>query len=245
MLVAALLASLWAQAEQAPAPTPASGPSAPAPTTSAPAPAASAPALAPPTPPPVVAEPEPPPTKNGVSVLVRYAYRVGTESDITAPAAGLSVGGEFEHRYRAFESGLELGAAVDFFYDRFSKEIIVAGSDPNQPLIRDRTLSQTSFTLSQTVGWRTGDTRLFGAVGAGVTFGYFTSPDLFDGSRTGAQPLVRGMLGMDFAVAKNTFAVLRVDYNHTFQHQTFATGGTVYPLFGDIFDAGAGLLLRF
>src|SRR4051812_28186559 len=222
MLVAALLASLWAQAEQAPTPPSAAAPAAPAPAAAAaPAPAT---AVAPPSPPPQppAPEPEPLPSKNGLSVLVRYAYRVGTESDITAPAAGLSIGGEFEHRFRAFASGLELGAAVDFFHDRFSKQVIIASGDPvNQPdgLIRDRTLTQTSFTLMPTIAWRTGDTRIFAAVGGGVTFGYFISPDAFDGSKTAVQALARGALGADFAVAKNTFAVLRVDYNRTFQHQ--------------------------
>jgi len=261
MLAAALLVSLWAQAEQAPPPFPAPtaapassapAPASPAPAPTSPTPAAGSPAPAPAPAPlptqPIVAEPAPLPARNGLSVLVRYAYRVGTESDITAPAAGLSLGGAFERRFRAFESGFEIGAALDFFLDRFTKDVIVPTTDPvNQPdgLIRDRTLSQTSFTLSPTIAWRTGDTRLFAGVGGGVTFGYFVSPDLFDGSRTAVQALARGVLGADFAIAKNTFAVLRVDYNHTFQHQTFTAKGVTYPLFGDIFDAGAGLLLRF
>ena len=274
MLAAALLVSLWAQAEQAPPPVPAPATAAsPAPAAAGPAPATASPLPATASPPPatasappataspapatapaplpaqpIVAEPAPLPAKNGLSVLVRYAYRVGTETDITAPAAGLSLGGAFERRFRAYASGIELGSAIDFFLDRFTKEVIVPTTDPaNQPdgLIRDRTLSQTSFTLSPTIAWRTGDTRLFAGVGGGVTFGYFVSPDLFDGSRTAVQALVRGVLGGDFAIAKNTFAVLRVDYNHTFQHQTFTARGVTYPLFGDIFDAGAGLLLRF
>jgi len=89
--------------------------------------------------------------------------------------------------------------------------------------------------------------RVFAAAGAGVAIGYFVSPDQLAGSRTAAQPIARGVFGIDFAIAPKTAAILRVDYSHSFNHQTFtsATAGTSYPLFGDILDAGAGFMVRF
>jgi hypothetical protein len=158
----------------------------------------------------------------------------------------MSLGGEFERRFLAFDNGLELGAALDFFYDRFSMEAIAADpSGQTNGTIVDRTLSQTSFTALETTGWRYADMRLFVGIGGGLTVNYFASPDQFPGSRTALKPLACGVFGFDFAVASRTAAILRIDYNHTFNHESFAVNGMVYPLFGDVFDAGIGLLVRF
>jgi hypothetical protein len=257
MVAAALLVTLWAQAEQAPAePLPAPAAAAPAaekppaqpaavtPPSPAPAPTTAAPA----TPPPLIADSPPPVPSNSLSVHLRYAYRVGNDSDVTGPSGGMSLGGEYEHRLGAFRGGIELGAAFDFFYDRFSKEVVAPDPTNMTPgMIVDRTLSQTSFALMGTGAWRYADMRVFAGAGAGVAIGYFVSPDQLAGSRTAAQPIARGVFGIDFAIAPKTAAILRVDYSHSFNHQTFtsAAGGTSYPLFGDIFDAGAGFMVRF
>ena len=51
----------------------------------------------------------------------------------------------------------------------------------------------------------------------------------------------------DFAVAPRTAAILRVDYTHTFNRDSFSVDatGAQHPLFGDLFDAGIGFLVRF
>jgi hypothetical protein len=233
-----ILASLWAQAEQTPPPAPAA---APAPATAAPAPAPPTAAPAPPATAPVVETAAPPLPANSLSVHVRYAYRV--DSDSVVPNTGMTLGGEIEHRMRTFESGIELGVAFDFFYNRFAKDVIAqTGSDPT---ITSRTLSHTSFVLMQTTAWRYADTRLFAGIGAGLSIGYFSSPDVPSDARTSEQPLVRGALGMDFSITTKMAAILRVDYNHTFFHEAFTTSAVAVPLFGDFFDAGIGLLLRF
>ena len=261
MFAAVLLASVLAQAEQAPAPAappaPAAGPAEAAPGPAEPAPGTAAPGASPgtttptpppsaaqPAPPPVVAQPEPQVPANSVSVHVRYAYRVGAEGDTVAPAAGMSLGGEFERRLKAFQSGFELGLAVDFFYDRFSKDVIATTSQGQ--MIASQTLSQTSFAVMETTGWRYADMRLYAGVGAGFGIGFFASPNLSASSTTSWQPLARGVLGFDFAISKMMAAILRLDYNRSLNHESYTTaaGGT-YPLFGDIFDAGIGLLLRF
>lgn len=253
MLAAALLVSLWAQAEQAPvspaaAPAPAaaapvSPAAAAAPATAAPvSPAAAAPAS--PAAPPAVATPEPPYPANSVSVHVRYAYRVDSGGDSLVPAAGLSLGGEFERRLFGFNSGIELGAAFDFFYDRFAKDVIAMTTDG--PTIASRTLSHTSFALMETTAWRYADMRVFAAVGAGFAIGYLGSPDVVATATTEFKPFARAALGMDFAVTGRTAAILRVDYNRSLDHDaTYGEPGVMRPLFGDIFDAGIGLLVRF
>jgi len=256
MLAAALFASLLAQAEQAPppgpaepapvgtgaaAPSPAPAPAAPAPIPSAPAPPAA------PLPPPVVAQPAPPAPPNSVSVHVRYAYRLDNGGDGLVPASGLSLGGEFERRLAAFQNGIELGVATNFFYDRFSKDVVAGTVDANgDAMIASRTLSHTSFALMQTTAWRYADMRLFVAVGGGATIGYFASPDLSTNSTTDALPIARGVFGFDFAIAARTAAILRVDYSHTFKRSAYYTStGDRRPLFGDLLDAGIGLLVRF
>jgi len=193
-----------------------------------------------------VATPEPTLPPNSVSVHVRYAYRVGSEGDSLAPSTGMSLGGEFERRLLAFESGLELGLAVDFFYDRFWKDVIGAAPGPTgqELMITTRAISQTSFALMETTAWRYADMRVFAGIGGGLTIGYFGSPDLA-ASRTAAKPLTRASLGFDFAITPKMAAIMRVDYNHIFDHETFTASGNTYLLFGDIFDAGIGLLVRF
>src|SRR5436190_1782537 len=268
MLAAALLASLLAQAEPAPAPGPGpaeTGPPgqatpappaqaepapAPAAAPAVPAPATTAPGAASPTPPAPSGPDEPPPAPaNSVSVHVRYAYRVGSDGDSLVPAAGMSLGGEFERRLVGFKTGFELGLAANFFYDRFSKEVVAPSTDPMvQATVATRTLSQTTFALLETTAWRYADMRLYLGIGAGLTVGYFASPDLTASSTTSLQPLARGVFGFDFAIATRTAAILRVDYSHTFDRSDFytaATPGVTHPLFGDLFDAGIGLLVRF
>lgn len=253
MFAAALLASLLAQAEQAPPP----GPAEPAPPVAAPAAPPASPAPAPPAPPaaqppsnaapaspPAVAEWQPALPANSVSVHFRYAYRVGAAGDSVVPAAGMSIGGEFERRYGAFQNGLELGIAFEFFYDRFSKDVIAGGTNQD-PIIVSQALQQTSFALMQTIAWRYADMRLFAGIGAGLGFGFFGSGTPSDVSTTSTQPLARGVLGFDFAISKLIAAILRVDYNRSFNHESYTLAGVSYPLFGDIFEAGIGLRLHF
>ena len=183
-------------------------------------------------------------------MYVRYAYRVGAEGDGVVPASGFSLGGEFERRLRAFQTGIELGVAIDFFYDRFTKDVIATTVGPMgdpEPAIGSRTLSQTTFALMETTGWRYADMRLYVGVGAGLTVGYFVSPDVSSSGNTDLQPLARGVFGFDFAIAARTAAILRVDYTHTFYRDSYFVGptGESHPMFGDLFDAGIGFLLRF
>jgi hypothetical protein len=199
----------------------------------------------PPAGPPLVPTPENPYPPNSVSVHVRYAYRVDSGGDSLVPAAGLSLGGAFERRLLAFSSsGIELGAAFDFFYDRFAKDVIA--TTPEGLGIVSRTLSHTSFALMQTTAWRYADLRFFAAIGGGFAVGYFTIPDMAGNATTELKPFARGTLGMDFAVTARTAAILRVDYNRRLGHDgTSSAGGVMRPPFGDIFDAGIGLLVRF
>jgi len=258
MFAAALLASVLAQAEQAPTParpdtaSPPGAPATPGAPTSAPVtPAPQGPAAAaPPVRPPGVGDPATPPPANSASVYVRYAYRVGAEGDDVVPASGFSLGGEFERRLHAFPTGIELGIALDFFYDRFTKDVIATSVGPMgdpAPGIGTRTLSQTTFALMETTGWRYADMRLYVGVGLGLTVGYFVSPDVSSTGNTNLEPLARGVFGFDFAIAARTAAILRVDYTHTFYRNSDFVGptGDLHPMFGDLFDAGIGFLLRF
>ena len=233
MIAALVLAASWAQAEPAPPP--------PAPPPAAPPPAALPPAALPP----------PPALANGLAVLGRFAYRLGSAGQSLGPAAGFSLGGSFEHRYLAIPDALELGAAVDFFYDRFATGVVgssMVAPGVEQTFAGTRMLSETSFALLQTVAWRAGPLRPFVAAGVGASIAYFSSPELNlrPGSMDAVRPLVRVAAGIDIAVSATAAVVIRADTTHGFTRPTYTTNQLVtYSLLGDLFDVGAGMLVRF
>jgi hypothetical protein len=225
MLAALVLASLWAQAEQAPPPA----------------------APPPPAPPPA------PIPANGLRVNATFAYRFdsGAGAEL-GPQAGFSLGVMFERRTLAVSGGRgELGVALDASYTRFSTS--VEGSAmvaPGQEMTyaAERTQSLTSFALLQTAGCPVGRSRPFAGIGAGVAIGYFSSPelDLRPGSASAAMPLGRALVGVDIVVSPAASLTVRASYSHTFARPTFTTEtGTSYALFGSVVDVGAGMAVRF
>jgi hypothetical protein len=211
---AMFLTSLLAQAE--PAPEPAAAPA------GTPAPPLDAP---------------PPAPRNSVAVHARYARRV-TDANDGAPASGFSLGATFEHRYAFIGGRFELGAGLDFFYDRFSSE----GDDV---ALVPRALTQTSFALFQSVAAQVGPVRPWLAAGAGLTVAYFSGVSADDTHVTDSevQPFARGAVGVDVDIAFRSALVVRADYTHPLNRPTFA-GFPASP-FGDLFDVGLGYLYRF
>ena len=221
MLAAVVLASILAQAEQAPAP--------------------------PPPVPPAPPEPPPPSLANSFALMAQYAYRFRTGGANVEPTSGFSLGGGFEHRILTLPSGPEVGVAVQFFYDRFATGVGGAATVPGA-VDSTRELSETSFALSGTAAWPAGWFRPYLALGAGVTVGYFSSPEaeLAPGSATAVQPLARLAGGFDFALSPTVAIVVQTDYTLTFTRPKFTTDAlTTYSLFGDLFHLGAGFLARF
>ena len=176
---------------------------------------------------------------------------MGAEGDGIVPTSGFSLGGEFERRLRAFQTGIELGLAVDFFYDRFTKDVIATTVGPmGDPEPADRVAHALADDLRPH-----GDDRVAIRRHAPVRR-CRRGPDRRllrqPGRRrraatTDLQPLARGVFGFDFAIAPRTAAILRVDYTHTFYRDSYFVGptGDLHPMFGDLFDAGIGFLLRF
>lgn len=233
MLAAAVLASLWSQAEPAP-PTPPPAWAAPS----------AAPAPAVPTPPPPGAL-----RPNALTLYGRFAYRLGAEGESLGPAAGFSVGGSFERIYLALPTGLELGGAVEFFYDRFAQDASgPAPMNPGQVTFDERSLSHTSFALGQIVAWRTTRVRPFAGIAGGATISYFATPEeaLQPGRADAVQPLLRGLLGASVPISSKLAIVIRADYTRLFTRPTFTTDdGVTYSMLGDLFHAGAGVEARF
>lgn len=266
MLAAVVLASLWAQAEQAPPPP------APAPLQLAPAPPQLAPQAAPPDeqppppvspvpvqpapapPPPPPAPPQPPdpppspPGPNQIRVYAAFAYRPDDGGGIVTQA-GFSIGGAFERRYLKLAGGADLGVAVEGSFTRFS----TAGSPviaPGQAMAyaATRTLTQTGFALLQTLGWQLGGVRPFVAAGGGVSLGYFSTPEveLRPGTASSTQPLARVMAGVDIAFSPTTAVIVRAGYTHMFSSPMFTTDvAGSFALFGSFLDVGAGMAARF
>jgi len=237
MLAAWLLASLLAQAEQAPPEAP------PPPPAGQPDPNAPDPAL---------------PGANTVSVHASLAYRLDSGgSDATlGPAGGFSVGGMFERRYYKLSGIVELGAALDFSYQRFATAVEGVGMTAygeDVPLEGQRVLSKTGFALLQTVAAGAGRLRPFVALGPGVVINFFSSPELAlrPGSKTVVQPTAQVTAGLGVDVGQNMAFVVRLDLVHPFTDPVFETVNPAqypqarYALFGDVIAAGFGLAVRF
>jgi hypothetical protein len=229
MLAASLLASLLAQAE-------------PAPPESAPLPPA------------LLAEPVLP-RANAVSVHASLAYRVGVGGDNLGPAGGFSISGGFERRYFVVAGVLQLGAAIDFSYQRFSTGVEGSAMTGTGEEVFDgqRTLSKTGFALIQTVAVQLGRVRPFIGLGPGLAINFFSSPEvtLRPGSKTAVQPMAQAMAGFDVDMGGNTAIVVRADVTHPFTDPVFTPSLSPqnppprYALFGDVVDVGFGLLVRF
>jgi hypothetical protein len=262
MLASVVMASWLAQAEAAPAeppgPPPAAAPLPATPPFSVAAPPPTNPPLAPLTPPapvppePVVAEDQAPAPANTFSVAGRLASRLGTTGTSgLGPATGFSLGANYERRYALVAQALELGVAVDLFYDRFSQGVegsALQSPGAEQAYAAQRILTQTSFVLLQTAATRAGPVRIWAAGGGGLTIGYFSTPELAlrPGSRSTRQPVARGALGFDVLIGPRTSIGLRADFTHTLTRPTFTPdAGPTYSLFGDLLDVGVGLFYRF
>jgi hypothetical protein len=235
-------------AEAAPAPPP--GATAGTPATATPSP--TAPPVAPsPTPSPSPSASTPTSPANTVSILGGLASRLGSQASALGPSVGFSFGVSFQRRYAVLSPELELGLAADFLFDRFATSVL--GSSMVQPgvdqsYIGTRTITETSFGLLQTLGVRTGATRVWFGAGGGVAVGFFSTPepDLRPGSATATQPFARAVAGADVTINDQTSLGVRAGYTFmlTSAPYTSAAGQTVHP-FIDLLDIHVGLFYRF
>jgi hypothetical protein len=231
MLAAAVVATWFAQAEPAP-PEPA--PKSAAAPLVVPAPAA--------TPLPV--------SDNALAVYAGWSRRLGSEAETVGPANGVSVGGQYHRRYLTLAGGLELGAALDFFYGKFAQDVtgsmmVAPGQEETFP--SQRVISETSFALLQSVAWRHNRLRPFAEVGLGFTIAYFSTPELVfrPGSFNSVQPLGRGLAGFEVAVTHDIAISIRAAYSLTFTRPTYTPGTISYSFLGNFFDADLGASFQF
>jgi hypothetical protein len=231
MLAAVALASWLAQAEPAPA-EPTSSPSSTTSVAIAPAPAAPA------TP------------DNAVGVYGGWGRRLGSEAQTVGPANGISVGGTYQRRYLTLLDRLELGAGLDFFYDKYQTDVtgsamVTPGQE--QTFSAERIISQASFTLTQTVAWRQGRVRPFAQVGVGFAIAFFSTPELAfrPGSFDAVQPLGRGTIGLDIGVTHEVGISVRAGYTLVFTHPAYMPGTTSYSFLGNSLDVDLGVFLPF
>jgi hypothetical protein len=183
---------------------------------------------------------------NAFGVYVCFARRLGSEGQSIGPANGVSVGGDYERRYFDTPTGFELAGGLDFFYDRFSTDL--SGSMLLDPGLAQRVVSQTSFALMQTAGWRRGRVRPFAKLGVGATIAFFSSPEiaLRPGSFDAVQPLARGAAGLSVDVTRGIAVSLQGTFTHTFTRPVFtAADGTRYSFLGDLLDLGLGVVMQF
>jgi len=224
MLAAAVLASWVAQAQPAPPPS-------------------AAPVIATPA-------PRPPLPDNTIGVYFGWGRRLGSGPDVVGPANGISVGGSYQRRYLTLGYGFELGAGIDFFYDKWQEGVtgstMVAPAE-EQTFPATRVISQTSFALLQTGAWRRGRVRAFLGVGLGFTIAYFSTPELLyrPGTFDAAQPILRGATGLDIILTHDTAIALRAGYTLVLTHPTYTPSDTTYSFLGDFLDLGGGVVFQF
>jgi hypothetical protein len=232
MLAAAVLASWLAQAEPAPTET--------TPTTPAP----SAPIV-------VAPKPAPPPAAdNAVGVYAGWGRRLGREAQTVGPANGISVGGSYQRRYLTLLGHLELGAGLDFFYDKYQTDVtgsMTVAPGQEQTFSSQRVISQTSFAVTQTAAWRQGRVRPFAQIGVGFTVSYFSTPEIAfrPGTFDAVQPLGRGTVGLDVGITHDIAVSLRAGTTLVFAHPAYTPGTTSYSFLGDSLDVDLGVVLPF
>jgi hypothetical protein len=208
----------------------------PAPTGPAPPPASAAASPAAP----------PPELDDSFGVYGCFARRLGSEGKRVGPADGFSIAGDYERRYFVTPEGLELAGGLAFFYDRFATEL----SDPAllDVGLSERIISQTSFALTQTAGWRLGRVRPFAKAGLGVSIAYFSSPEAMfrPGSFTAVQPLARAGAGISVVVYRDVAVSVQGMYTYPFTRPAYTTAdGTTYSFLGALLDLGLGAVMQF
>ena len=261
LALAALLAQAGA-ADPGPGPAPPAakpgGPAEPAPPeTSGPAEQAPPESGTPgsPEPPPVPAtptqpdiEPETPP-RNTVALLGGVSYRL--TSTALSPSVGFTIGGGYQRRYATLASAVELGWAVEFAFDRFSTGVIGSAPDANgveQSYAATRTITSTSFAALQTLAVHQDRFRLWMGAGAGLSIGFFSSPELAlrPGSANAYQPLARAAAGADVEINSQTSVGLRAGYSFMLTSSSLKPdSGPSIAFIGDLLDIQAGLFYRF
>jgi hypothetical protein len=174
-------------------------------------------------------------------VVGQLATRVRVDEQALPPRFAFCIGGSFERRLLPLGPALEIGAAIDFLFDRFETAGATAGTTD--------VTSDTSFALLATAGWRTGGgVRPFVALGGGLNVGYFTSSDspLVGAGTTAVQPAARAAAGVETPLTKTIGLVLRADYTLTFTRPSVLTpSGRTYSRFSDVLHLGAGVVARF
>ena len=182
---------------------------------------------------------------HALSVFIGGAYRIPPGGEQLTPAGGFSVGGVYERRYLrlgpAAEPALFLGVSLGFFHDHFTLAL-------EQPFSDNRTITQTGFSLAQTAAIPVSIVRLWGSIGAGLTFGYFSTPEraLQPGSASSRQPFLCGSVGADVDLKPGLGIRVHLNFTHTLTRPDFVgTAGGHLDLFGDLLDSGIGLFYRF
>jgi hypothetical protein len=184
----------------------------------------------------VTPPPEISPFDKRIAVYGGISRRLGPEGKSIGPTDGPSFGGSFARRYFASPEGFDLDLGIDFFYDQFETSLL------------GTTISQTSFALTQTAGWRWRRLRPFAQIAAGGTIGYVSIPN---GSLDATQPLLRGAAGLDVAIRRDIGLSLRVAYTLLFTRPTVTTdvnpttASMTYSPLGDLLDADLGVVMLF
>jgi len=180
----------------------------------------------PPTPVPRAPNSGPDDGPNTIRVAGGLAYRLsGAAADLGFPATGLSLAAAFERRYMVLDF-LELGAAVNLFFDRFSAQTIgMSGTSSG--------LTHNTFVLLQTAAVRADRWRFSAGAGLGVTVS----------SAGPVQPVARGLLDAELTLWGRSALALVGGYTRSLTSPA-ATDSSPAP-FGSSADVDLAYVYRF
>lgn len=187
-----------------------------------------------------------------VAFTLRYSHRRphAGEEDLPGPA-GFGVGLLLQGRYLSLTERLELGLALDFGFDRWSRAVstgpTTGGSGP--PAATDdhlRQLTHTNFALLHPVTLHLGPLEVMGALGLGLDVDYFATgePALSPGETRGTYLALRGAASIAWKVTSGAALGIRADYASLPTAPTATLGGAAYHVFTPRFGLGLTFLYR-
>jgi len=150
------------------------------------------------------------------------------------PTAGFALGGNYTRRFITLGSRLDVGAGIDFFYDRFANDTVG--------------LNANSFAALATARWRGAKVCPFAAVGPGIVLSSLSSTNVVmePVSTSAVQALVRAAVGLEIPTSDAVSIIARADYTLTFNRPLFVTPeGESFSVFGDFLHVGVGMLAHF
>jgi hypothetical protein len=181
------------------------------------------------------------------------------DDDLPAPR-GFGLGVLIQRRYALAADRIELGAGIDFTFERYSRTLLVrtagaaAGGGAPAASEQTRQLTHSTFAVVHPVALRAGPVRIGLAAGAGLDVAYYTSDEraasgadaLLPDEVRATRPCLRASAALEVAVTTRTAVGLAADYTYVFAKPAASTAAArAYHPIVDRLAAGLTLVYAF